>query len=310
MIATRKPNVFKRARQSLFSKKNGSDGFEKHYTIGELICKGTQGHVYKAHRRVVDGDGSSGQQLAVKIVKRKGLSEEDEKQIYREVEIMKELSDFKYTNKVVDFFASTKKFYIVQNLALGGDVLDWVASHGSYDEDDAKEFATKLLQTIHGFHRRGIVHRDLKVENILLSDKLNTSIQIADWGHADRIGDDNGSLTEQRGTPIYMAPEMVKGEIYDEMVDNWSVGCILYWILSKRHAFRGKDTKEIYANIQRGTFEFRGMVWETISDEAKECIRGLLTVDPKQRWTAQQALESSWIRGAQVQRASSLLVPQ
>ena len=164
-----------------------------------------------------------------------------------------------------------------------------------------------MIKALLHIHSQGIIYGDLKAENILLTDKLNTSIQIADWGHADRIGD--GGLTEQRGTPIYMAPEMVNGQTYDEMVDNWSVGCILYWILCKRHAFRGKDTNEIFANIQRGTFEFRGMVWEIISEEAKECIRGLLTVDPKQRWTAQQALESSWIRGSPEKRAS-FLVPQ
>ena len=306
MIPARKPNVFKRVRRTLFNKKD--DRFEDQYTIGELINKGAQGSVYKAYR--VGGCTMNDHQppLAVKIITRKGLSEQDEKQIYREADIMKDLSEESgscHANKIVGFFVSSKKFHIVQELALGGDVCDWVATNGAYDEDDAREFATILFETIDYYHSRGIVHRDLKAENLLLKDKLNTSIQIADWGHASRL---DTELSQKRGTPPYMAPEMVKGDIYDEKVDNWSAGCLLYWILCRRHAFRGEDDKETYAKIQNGEFKFRGSAWRTISDDAKECIVGLLTVGPSKRWTAKQVLECSWIRGSIRSRASSSLV--
>jgi serine/threonine protein kinase len=264
--------------------------FRDVYRLGELICKGTQGDVYRAHDRK-DSDRA----VAVKIVDRKDLTKEEEEQVLREVAIMRDLEDVETANSVVDFFASSKRFYIVQNLAKGGDIFDWVVGNGRYTEEEAREVAIKLLTTIQETHSRGYIHRDLKPENILLADKeSNTSILVGDFGYAD-VYDPSHPPTTKCGTPAYTAPEIIFDDSYTQAADLWSLGCILYMILSGRPAFYGTDTRDLLQRIRIGKYSFRDEDWDHISYECMECIMGLLTVDPERRWTTKQALASDWL---------------
>lgn len=287
MIPLRKPGPFQSLRRRL--KKNKEARFEEQYAIGELLCRGSQGVVYQAY-----DISQPDRKLAVKIVERKSLNQQEEKQVFREVEIMRELEDLDHTNKLVDFFTTSKKIYIVQELAAGGDVLEWVIRNGAYSEKDARVFATKLLETIDAFHNRGVAHRDIKPENLLLGTKHNnTSIQVADWGFAARITDNK--LTKKCGTPAYTAPEIIAGQPYDQSVDLWSAGCVIYLVLCARAAFHNKDPTELFRQIQTGSFKFYDK--HNLSEEAKDFIQGLLNTDPQKRWTATEALNSAWIQG-------------
>lgn len=299
MISVRKQGAFSRRVDRVRRLMTKGPQFSDSYSIGDLICEGSQGAVYRCYDK---SDPTKG--LAVKIIQRQGMKEHQVKQILREVAIMRNLSDLEHTNKAVDFFQSSKRFYIVQELALGGDVFDYVVNSGHYDEHDARIFATKLLQTIQEYHSRGYIHRDLKPENLLLMDKTNTSLRIADWGFGTLFDPENPPI-QKCGTPCYTPPEVLEGKPYDQAVDLWSTGCIFYTILSGSPAFHAKDPKEMFRKIKAGEFRFNETQWKGISKEARECIKGLLTVDPKARWTPDQALSSDWL-SARTQSTGSL----
>jgi len=126
-------------------------------------------------------------------------------------------------------------------------------------------------------HERKIAHRDLKPENLLLrSVEDDAAIKIADFGFAKKVT--SKKLTTQCGTPGYVAPEILEGVPYDESADMWSVGVILYILLGGYPPFHEDNQKELFKKIRKGSFEFHTEYWSQISDDAKDLIRGLLTV--------------------------------
>ena len=293
MIAVQNNTPFSKARRRLFSKR--SPRFHDVYELGKLIKEGGSGTVFQASLK-----GSETSNFAVKVIDRTNLSNEAEKMILREIDIMREVADLKHTNKVVDVFVSRKTIRIVQELASGGDLQDWVIHHGAYNEADARVLTTVLLNTIQELHTRGVVHRDIKLANILLEIPQNNSlIALADWGYADRF-ESGQTMTKACGTPTCIAPEVLADDpSYTEMVDLWGAGCVVYTILSGRAPFVLSDNEswdDLFQRIRQGQYrslDHKG--WTGVSDEAKEFVRGLLNVDPSKRWSAEEALQSAWI---------------
>jgi len=288
MIATRKPGPFTGLRRRLAMR--NQPRFEDSYILGELIEEGSQGSVF-----VATSKHNPQQKFAVKIIKRKNMSTFAKEAVLREVSIMRELTEagVPNTNSMLAFFESSNKFYIVQELAVGGDVLHHVKNKGAYTENEARLLVTKILRTIQQLSQHNICHRDLKPDNLLLSDGSdNTSVWVADWGFATQMKE--GELMKQRcGTLAYVAPEILAGLQYDQSVDLWSLGCILYLVLCRRAAFHHKDPKELKNMILLGEYQFYDK--HNLSEEAKECIRGLLQTNPRKRWTAEQALNCAWL---------------
>ncbi|CAB9506229.1 MAP kinase-activated protein kinase 2 (Fragment) [Seminavis robusta] len=293
MIAVQKSTPFSRTRRSLFGK---SPRFADQYELGDLIKQGGSGSVYRAIKK------NSTEKYAVKVIDRTKLSKQAEKEILREVDIMRELDGLEHTTKVVDFFVSRKHYRIVQQLAKGGDVQDWVIQNGAYQENEARVVAIKLLKTMQQYHDLGIAHRDIKLPNILLERADdNASVVIADWGFANRIRPGQ-PLTKACGTPSTIAPEVLADNpSYNQSVDLWGVGCIIYSLLSGHppYKLRNGDYHALFSQIQQqgGYKSMECKRWANVSLEAKDFVRGLLQVDPEQRWTAGEALQTAWIAG-------------
>mmetsp|Transcript_13111 Transcript_13111/g.57031 ORF Transcript_13111/g.57031 Transcript_13111/m.57031 type:complete len:248 (-) Transcript_13111:2514-3257(-) len=174
--------------------------------------------------------------VAIKEVDKTHYSPTDSS-LEREVYI---LSEVQHSNvvKLICTYVTPSKVFIVTELAAGGELLERIIEHGKFAEEDARSVIHQVLQGVEYLHMRKVVHRDLKLENILLSDKTpQATVKIADFGLARFFADDS-ELRTICGSPLYVAPEILdigtSSETYTPAVDMWSVGVILFILLSVR----------------------------------------------------------------------------
>lgn len=233
---------------------------------------------------------------AVKCVNRKKLSEEDEAALLDEVSILMEMKHA-HIIRLHDFFTEPSTYYLVMEQMRGGELFDRIVAKAYYNEKEARDTCKIILDAVGHMHRNHVAHRDLKPENLLLLSKDDDSaVKIADFGFAKKVYEES-SLTTQCGTPGYVAPEILEGTPYDQRVDMWSVGVILYILLGGYPPFIESTQRDLFRKIRRGEYEFHEEYWGTVSGEAKDLISSLLTVNPKTRLNAEAALQNSWIRG-------------
>jgi serine/threonine protein kinase len=179
-----------------------------------------------------------------------------------------------------------------------------------------------LLNSIKYLHDKNIVHRDLKPENLLMTSKEDdASVKLADFGFA--VIADGFSITNQCGTPGYIAPEILENKAYGKSnisssisftsliiytigkpVDMWSFGVILYILLGGYPPFHDDNQRALFRKIIKGEYQFHPDYWNTVSEDAKDLIRGLLTVDMKKRLTVDQALAHPWLKTADSELAA------
>ncbi|KAK1801758.1 hypothetical protein P4O66_022404, partial [Electrophorus voltai] len=205
--------------------------------------------------------------------------------------------------KLIDAFETRKEFYIIQELATGGDVFDWILDQGNYTERDAASVIRQVLEAVAYLHSLNIVHRNLKLENLMYYTENNHNKVVLRDFYLSRF--ENGSITEPCGTPEYLAPEVVARHRYGRPVDCWAVGVIMYMLLSGNPPFYDETEEEnsdmhnriIFCRIVAGDFEFDSPYWDDISPAAKELVCKLMEVDQMIRITAQEALWHEWIAG-------------
>jgi calcium/calmodulin-dependent protein kinase I len=183
-------------------------------------------------------------------------------------------------------------------LMSGGDLFDRIGKKKSYSEADARDLVVKMLKAVSYCHGRKIAHCDMKPKNLLLmSDDNDSYIKLADFGFAARVHEAN-SLSKQCGTPFFVSPEILMRKGYDQQSDMWSVGCIVYLLLSGNLPFMGRSQKELFRKIVAGKYEFDGEEWDEISDGAKDLVKQLLILDPAKRITATDAVRHEWLQAS------------
>ncbi|GMH39142.1 hypothetical protein BSKO_07040 [Bryopsis sp. KO-2023] len=227
-------------------------------------------------------------------------SENSREDVFKEIEILCALGH-KNVMCLKEFFLDTTKVFLITELLTGGEVLDAVLERGTYSEADAKLCFIQLLEGISYLHSQGIIHRDLKLENLLLTTKDDiTNIKIVDFGLAKLASAPGKCMDTVCGTPQYVAPEVIQsaeGAAYDERVDLWSAGVILFILLGGYPPFHDESEAVMFKLIRKGKFSFNQSVWKNISACAKDLICGLLKANPAQRATAKEALNHEWITG-------------
>jgi serine/threonine protein kinase len=256
-----------------------------HYYINEEIGRGG----FSVVKRGVDR--LSGTEVAIKIVSKADMLEEA---LTRELNIMKTVHSCPQVVSLLGVYEEADCFYIVLELVNGGNLLDTILKQERCNETDTARILRSILKAIAHCHEQGIVHRDMKLDNLLVSHDLSI-IKLSDFGLATILGP-NQTAKSTVGTRPYLPPEMILKHSYNTSVDMWSIGCIAYTLLAGYHPFSEASEIPLYIQIVTGNWEFHDETWANISDDAKDFISELLVIDPLNRMTAKQALMHPWIR--------------
>lgn len=260
--------------------------FHSRYTVGDRLGAGSFAVVSKVT------DIVTGALYAVKMTQRAGLSAVDEEAVRSERILLTKMRH-KHVISFIDFFEETDRFYMVLEYLPGGELFDRITKREAYSESDARQAGKIFLSAVSYIHSKDVVHRDLKPENLLMtSDSDEADLKIADFGFAKEAT--GLTLRTQGGSPGYISPEVIDGRPYGKPTDMWAAGIILFHMLGGYLPFDAKSQLKLFAKITRGVFQFDPAYWGNVSNEAKDLISRLLTIDQNQRLTAEQALQHPW----------------
>mmetsp|Transcript_12390 Transcript_12390/g.27305 ORF Transcript_12390/g.27305 Transcript_12390/m.27305 type:complete len:820 (-) Transcript_12390:147-2606(-) len=241
----------------------------------------------------------SGMYFALKVINLALVKEDQIDQLQNEVEILKTL-DHKNIIKAYETFQMKKhkKLMIVMELCTGGDMY----ARMPYTERQVGSAMRQVLSAISYMHHKHIIHRDLKLENIIWeSEHPEAMVKVIDFGLSKQYSPQNNILTERVGTLYSMSPETMKGD-YTAQADLWSLGVCTFIMLSMSKPFEGKTPKQLVANVLQCNYKFESSpqkggdenVWDKISDFAKSFISQLLVLEQEKRLTADQAKTNEW----------------
>jgi len=272
-----------------FSSKKGE--IKNVYTFKEKLGTGS----FATVKRVVRNSDKA--QRAVKIIRKNKLNKEELAVVHDEVEIMQKV-DHKHCVKLYEIYETSHKLYMVMEILTGGELFDRIVAKGSYSEKEAAGVTETVAKSLKYLHDIGIVHRDLKPENLIYQDISEEALlKITDFGLAKYRQRGTTALSTACGTPGYVAPEVLEGKQYCKEVDLWSLGVILYILLCGFPPFYDESTAGLYRQIKKGQYEFPDPYWTDISMDAKAVVTGLLTVNPKKRWTPSKLMQTPWVTG-------------
>jgi calcium/calmodulin-dependent protein kinase I len=264
---------------------------EKIYEFKNELGRGAFSIVYLGKNK------TTGDEFAVKVINKKDLGKDYEKNLKMEVDILKKVN---HANIIAlkELFDTPDKLYLVMELVTGGELFDKIVEKGSYTESEASTLVRKIVSAVEYLHGIDIVHRDLKPENLLLKRADNDlEVALADFGLSKIVGQQMMMQTAC-GTPSYVAPEVLNATGYGKEVDMWSIGVITYILLCGFPPFYGDTVPEIFEQIMEANFDYPEEYWGTISKEAKDFINRLLVVDTADRMSAAEALKHPWLSGA------------
>lgn len=244
---------------------------------------------------------SDQKEFAIKIIKKDKLNSEELSVVHDEVDIMGKISHPNCA-QLHEMYETKKKLYMVMELLTGGELFDRIVAKGSYSEKEAADLIASVTGALKYLHGIGVVHRDMKPENLIYATKRDDSaIKITDFGLAKfREAEGNGKGSGMHtacGTPGYVAPEVLKNEAYGPEVDMWSLGVILYILLCGFPPFYHESTAALYKQIKKGAYDFPDPYWTEISADAKDLVTRLLNIDPKKRYKPKDVLAHAWIAG-------------
>lgn len=259
------------------------------YTLqSSKIGEGTYGSV------AIGTHNSTKAQRAIKT-----MSKANMKHVVRfqqEIAIMKSM-DHPNIIKLFETFEDRKHIYLAMELCTGGELFDRIIEVGQFTEKDAAIVVQQMLSAVFYMHKRLVCHRDLKPENFLFLTNgpiANTLLKIIDFG-LSKCFDQGVPMSTKAGTPYYVAPQVLQGK-YDSSCDLWSCGVIMYTMLCGYPPFYGKTDQEVLSKVRKGTYQFEPKYWRHISQDAKKLIGMLLKFEPELRYTAEQALQDTWIK--------------
>ncbi|KAH7294698.1 hypothetical protein KP509_27G013900 [Ceratopteris richardii] len=194
------------------------------------------------------------------------------------------------------YFEDDEHIHLLLEMCEGGDLCEHLQQKGRLSEREAAQAIAAIIKAVMFCHERGVMHRDLKPENILLPYK-NCSymdLKLADFGTAADFS--HGKIfDEMEGTPLYIAPEVLTRS-YDEKVDVWSLGVLLYIMLCGYPPFNGESVDEIFQSIKRGRPNLTDYPWSSISLEAKDLVKNMLQKNPYRRFKLRDLSAHPWMQ--------------
>ncbi|CAH8431517.1 unnamed protein product [Schistosoma intercalatum] len=271
-----------------------ADSFYLKYEVRGVLGSGASSTV----RRCIEKDSKA--EFAVKILDLNSgvdTSEVIRSECMREVTILRKVVDHPNIIRIHDVFEGDAYIFLVSEICQGGELFDYLTHNVIISEKRTRAIMRQLFDAVNFIHDRQIVHRDLKPENILLDENLN--IKVTDFGLAVFV-DDEEELKETRGTPGYLAPEVLMCGYYEDQppygqpVDIWACGVIMYTLLAGCPPFWNRKEHLMLRQIMEGRFSFPSPEWDDISESAKDLICKILVVDSSVRLTALDSLNHAF----------------
>ncbi|XP_043196738.1 serine/threonine-protein kinase SIK3-like isoform X2 [Amphibalanus amphitrite] len=266
---------------------DGVSGSKKLYRIGQYELEQTIGKgnfaVVKLATHII-----TQAKVAIKIINKTKLDADNLNKIMREVKIMKILRH-PHIIRLYQVMETEKMIYLVMEYASKGEIFDHMVANGPLKESEARPWFRQILAAVQYCHRKNVVHRDLKAENLLLD--AEDSIKLADFGFSNFYSESD-PLTTGCGSPPYAAPELFEGKEYDgPKADVWSLGVVLYVLVCGALPFDGNTLQILRGKILSGKFRIPYFM----STDCESLIRHMMTVDPEKRYSIPQVLRCRWV---------------
>ncbi|XP_008005870.3 serine/threonine-protein kinase 33 isoform X3 [Chlorocebus sabaeus] len=307
-LPSRTSNVERKASQQQWGRGNFIEGkvphiriengaaIEEIYTFGRILGKGSFGMVIEAT------DKETETKWAIKKVNKEKAGSSAVKLLEREVNILKSVKH-EHIIHLEQVFETPKKMYLVMELCEDGELKEILDRKGHFSENETRWIIQSLASAIAYLHNNDIVHRDLKLENIMVkssltddNNEINLNIKVTDFGLAVKKQSRSEAMLQATcGTPIYMAPEVINAHDYSQQCDIWSIGVIMYMLFCGEPPFLASSEEKLFELIRKGELHFENPVWNSISDCAKSVLKQLMKVDPAHRITAKELLDNQWL---------------
>ncbi|XP_015908145.1 serine/threonine-protein kinase NIM1 [Parasteatoda tepidariorum] len=265
------------------------------------IALGTRVSLYRLYRDVGKGNFSkvkmavhylTKEKVAVKIIEKAKLQAKSKQMLSKEISAM-EAIQHPHIIRLYEVIETPSKLFIAMEFAEGGELFHKVSNGGKLPESEAKVLFSQLTSAVFYLHKNNIIHRDLKAENIFICGK--NTIKVGDFGFSTRVQNPKEQLLTFCGSPPYVAPEIFQNENYvGSSVDIWSLGVLLYFMVSAALPFKGDTVSVVKRKILAGHYS----VPKFITQECTDLINGLLQLDPSKRLTCNQIKSCQWLKGA------------
>jgi len=276
---------------------------QKYYHFEKVLGHGHFGTVRLATSR---GRGPDSE-VAVKSVSKVKIKN-DLFFLKRELEILM-LVDHPNIIRYYESYEDDRYIHIVQELCTGGDILDRFSYAGPFNEKSVAEMMRKIFSAVHHMHSLYICHRDIKVENFLFKSRdADAEIKMIDFGLSSKFGKEGEELNTMVGAPNYLAPEMLNAK-YGKECDVWSLGVMLFYLLSGKFPFEAESIGATFKKISAGEFDFSTQEWGGYTPEVRDLISRMLIREPKGRITLPAAIRHKWFLEL-ASRRSSVEVPR
>lgn len=263
---------------SVHTKTSGSQrAFSEFRILGKKLGEGAHAVVRVAR------DLKYGKKIAVKTYNRlKLFDSEKRKNVTREIQLLKAANHINIAGFIAKF-ENTRNIHVMMEFG-GNCSLKKLTKNKNLSEDEIKFIYLQILRAVNYLHTNGIVHRDLKCENVTLNEKMH--VKLVDFGFARR----DKMMSMICGTPNYMAPEICKKLVHDpKKVDVWALGIILYYLLTEKFPFEGKNIYELNQSIIKGDYDD-----SDLSEDQKSLLNSMLEVEPQKRKDCENILNSNW----------------
>eukprot|EP00731_Ephydatia_muelleri_P015693 Em0009g117a len=249
----------------------------KNYRLLYKLGSGTFATVYKAQKK-----DPTRNEVAVKVIERSRLNRASMQNLLTEIEVMKDLGH-PHIVKLLDFEWDDSSIYLVMEFCAGGDLSRFIKSKKTLSEAFARKFLRQLALALQFMRSKGIAHMDLKPQNLLLTEERKPVLKIGDFGMAQHLSAED-SASSFRGSPLYMAPEIMLSQHYDAKVDLWSVGVILYEALFGAAPFACSTLEELHERVlDPRPVEIPAV--PVVTEQCRHLLQCLLERDPDKRIT-------------------------
>ncbi|XP_028040976.1 serine/threonine-protein kinase fused [Bombyx mandarina] len=253
------------------------------YVINSFVGEGSFGRVFKAKHKDTDAV------VALKVIRKKGRSSKDLKCLKQECDIQRQLNHPNII-RMIDSFDTDTELVVVTEYA-EKELHGILAKEGCLNEEQVKKITWDLVSALYYLHSHRVLHRDLKPQNVLLDSTGRA--KLCDFGLARIMTNATHILTSIKGTPLYMAPELIDEKPYDHQADLWSLGCIVYELIAGQPPFCTMSIWQLVRMIRHKPVQWPSF----ISTNARTFLQGLLHKDPLKRMSWPEILEHPFVAG-------------